>query len=367
MSAPAPDWGVYIHFPWCARVCPYCDFNVHRAGDLPHVAYADAVLAQWDQARPEFPEHAPATVFFGGGTPSLWDPEQVRRIIERLAPAHVGLEANPEDADDGRWAALCDAGVGRLSLGVQSFEQGVLRTLGRVHSVDEGLRAVDLAQQAGFAQVSLDLIFGVPGQKRWSETLQRAVGSGVGHVSAYSLTIERGTQFAALGVGTSGEGAELSMLREAVATLGAAGLRRYEVSNYAREGAQSRHNRLYWEGRPWLGLGAGAHSHLPTHGGARRWACVRRPSEYLARAADGGGDWVEELGPSEVLRERVIMGLRLVEGTPLPQGRFGGQVALLRGAGLLAPDDGDGRVRATGRGMEVLDAVISALDGALSG
>ena len=173
--------------------------------------------------------------------------------------------------------------------------------------------------------------------------------------------------FAALGVVTPGEDVELHMLREAVAVLGAAGLVRYEVSNYARPGHQSRHNRLYWEARPWLGLGAGAHSHLPTDRGARRWACVRRPSDFLARAAAGAVDWTEELGPTEVLRERLMMGLRLVEGTPLPEGPFVGEITRLREAGLLAPDGGDGRVRATVRGMEVLDAVICALDGALSG
>lgn len=367
MTDVASDWGVYLHFPWCARVCPYCDFNVYRAAEIPHAAYADAVLAQWRQARPLLPHIAPATLFIGGGTPSLWAPEQVNRVIEAIGPRWVSLEANPEDASVERWSELRDSGVGRLSLGVQSFEDDVLVALGRAHTGDQGQRALDCALDVGFEGVSLDLIFGVPGQRRWTDTLDRAVASGVGHVSAYALTIERGTRFAADGVTTAGEDPELEMIRQAVAVLEGAGLARYEVSNYARPGHQSRHNRLYWEGRPWLGLGAGAHSHVPGNPGSRRWATVRRPREYLAAAAQGAVDWSEELGPTDVLRERMMMGLRLVEGVVLPQPRFGGEIERLRGAAMLAPDDGDGRVRATPRGMEVLDAVIAALDGGLTG
>ena len=371
MTSSDPDgWGVYVHFPWCLRVCPYCDFNVYQARDAPRREYTAAVLTQWVAARHEFPDEAPRTVFLGGGSPSLLGAELVGRVLQGLGPApgaEVTLEANPEDADGGAWAALVDAGVNRLSLGVQSFEPAVLQKLGRAHAAELGARAVDIALAAGFERVSVDLIFGVPGQRDWEGTLHRAVALGVGHVSTYSLTVEAGTRFASDGVRAAGEDEALAMLRTSLEILGAAGFERYEVSNHARPGERSQHNGLYWAGRPWLGLGAGAHSHLPRGQRARRWAGLRRPADFMAAAEAGAVDWSEDLDADAVLRERLMMGLRRVGGVRVADPRLRGPLKRLREAGLVAPDAHDGFVRATAGGMEVLDLVVGALDGALTG
>lgn len=331
----ASSAAVYVHVPWCLQRCPYCDFATEAISParIPHEAYARAVVRELAlrEAAMGAPL-APISLFFGGGTPSLWHRDAlaavVRAVTDRGPVAEVTVECNPTSIDRDRASALRDRGVTRLSLGVQSLRDKHLRYLGRLHDADGALRAVREAVAAGGLRVSADVMFGMDAQRRDElvEDLETLVGAGVEHVSAYALTIESGTRFGELarkGRLPRLQDDDVADLYEAVeTTLAGHGLAHYEVSNYAREGCGSEHNLSYWRGAAYLGLGAGAVGCLPLRDGsfgAERWRNLHDVPAYLA-ALEGGqlppGE-TETLDADTRVREGLLLGMRTREGTNL--------------------------------------------------
>ena len=369
----APPLGVYIHWPYCARICPYCDFNVvrHRGGEQP-AALAGAILADLERQRILTGPRALRSIFFGGGTPSLMDPQQAgamidlcRRLWDAEPHLEVSLEANPTDAESDRFAAFADAGVNRLSLGLQSLNDEALKFLGRNHDAAQAIRAATRAR-AAFPRLSLDLIYARPGQTpaAWRDELTAALDLGPEHVSPYQLTIEEGTAFdRAVRRGRwappdPDTGAELFETTQVV--LEAAGFDAYEVSNHARgEAARSRHNLVYWQGHDYVGIGPGAHGRLTLPGVRTATKAPDRIGDYLA----GEGFEAETLTPVEAAEERLLMGLRIDAGVSreevaalaIPEERIAGLVE----AGLLADDPV--RLRASREGRLVLNRVTEML------
>jgi putative oxygen-independent coproporphyrinogen III oxidase len=374
-----PKLGVYIHWPYCARICPYCDFNVFkdRGGEEP-AALARAIVADLEaQAALTGPREL-ASIFLGGGTPSLMDPAwagemiaAARRLWTPSADLEVTLEANPTDAEAERFAGFADAGVNRLSLGLQSLDDAALSFLGRNHDAATAIRAAQAAAKA-FPRLSIDMIYARPGQtpQAWSQELRAAIDLGAEHVSPYQLTIEAGTAFDhAVRRGTftppdAEAGADLFDTTQRV--LEAGGFEAYEVSNHARgDAARSRHNLIYWQGHDYVGAGPGAHGRI-TEGGARQAThATARPADYIARVAETGFGFAarEALSAREAAQERLLSGLRITEGVVLgdvealeiPPDRIADLVAL----GLLADDPQ--RLRATPAGRLVLDRLTREL------
>ena len=379
-NEPAKRLGVYIHWPYCARICPYCDFNVfkdRKAGDEP-AALARAIVADLEaQAALTGPREL-ASIFLGGGTPSLMDPAwaaemiaAARRLWTPASDLEVTLEANPTDAEAARFAAFAEAGVNRLSLGLQSLDDAALSFLGRNHDGATAIRATRAAAQA-FPRLSIDLIYARPGQtpEAWADELRAAIGLGAEHVSPYQLTIEAGTAFdhaVRRGQFTPPDaetGAELFDTTQAV--LETAGFQAYEVSNHARgAAARSRHNLIYWQGQDYLGVGPGAHGRITLGGVREAIYAVRKPADYIARVAETGLGFAtrEALDPREVAQERLLSGLRITEGVPLAEVAAlaipPGKIADLTALGLLADDPW--RLRATAAGRLVLDRLTSEL------
>jgi oxygen-independent coproporphyrinogen-3 oxidase len=342
MTNPAParapvspsDVGLYVHFPYCEKKCPYCDFNSHVA---PHddVRYADAILAELDRRAPRY---LPAgrrfrTLYFGGGTPSLWDPAQVARVIAHVKAQHgladdaeITLEANPGTVHTALFERFVAGGVTRFSIGAQSFVDAELVQLGRIHAARASSAAVRLAKASG-ARVSLDLMYAQPDQARADvdRSLDAALALEPDHVSAYTLTVEPGTalgrRFEAGTFTPMDDDAQAELIEHVTARLEAAGHLRYEVSSYAAPGKEAVHNTLYWVGGPYLGLGAGAHSYLPSAGlaEAERRANVKSPGEYERRALDGDETpgFVESLARRDVVAERLMLGVRTRFGLDL--------------------------------------------------
>jgi oxygen-independent coproporphyrinogen-3 oxidase len=332
MEAPASagateGLALYIHWPFCVSKCPYCDFNSHVRASIDQGTWREALLADLAFEAGAWPRGPVASIFFGGGTPSLMDPATVAALVaaaERhwgLAPdVEITLEANPSSVEAARFADLAGAGVNRVSLGLQSLDDAALRFLGRAHDAAEGLAALATAQRH-FARVSFDLIYALPGQREaaWREELARALGLGTGHLSLYQLTVEPGTRFAALAA--RGEFAEADPDHAAAlydATQGlteAAGLPAYEISNHARPGEESRHNLAYWRYRPYLGVGPGAHGRR----GGLATARHKKPENFLSALRRNGSGLAEEtpLTPAEQASEALLMGLRLREGAAL--------------------------------------------------
>ncbi len=379
--------GLYVHFPYCLARCPYCDFAVAIRREVPGAAYADAVIRELELRRasePSLEGRALQSLFIGGGTPSLWAPAEVARVLARVregfgleAGAEVSLEGNPEVADAARFAAYVEAGINRLSLGVQSFHAPTLRALGRAHAPEDAERAVAAAQAAGAAVVSVDLIYGAPGQgvQEVREDARRAVALGVQHVSAYALTVERevlaaDTPFskrqARGALRAADEALSVEMAHALAEELEAAGLQRYEVSNFARPGRHSRHNALYWTGGEYLAAGVGATGLL----GTRRFSNERNAERYLQRVARGElpEAEVEVLTRAERFHERLAMGLRLRTGISLAAacGAHGVEAAprLEEAARLVAGGfatwEGE-RLRLTARGLDLHGEVVARL------
>jgi oxygen-independent coproporphyrinogen-3 oxidase len=370
------DIGLYVHWPYCARICPYCDFNVVRARGKPAgpVALARAIAADLEAQARRLGRRRLVSVFFGGGTPSLMDPDWAgdilsvaRRLFDAAPDLEVTLEANPTDAEAGRFAAFAAAGVNRLSLGVQSLDDAALAFLGRNHSAAEARRAAELAGRT-FPRVSIDLIYARPGQTpgEWRAELGEALALGAEHISAYQLTIEAGTAFdrAVRRSRWSPPDADLaaSLFETTQAVLEGAGLPAYEVSNHARSlAARSRHNLIYWRGGDYLGVGPGAHGRI-TDAGAR-WATLTpaRIADYVGRVATAGCGLAERtrLSPREAALERLLMGLRTDEGVALselaPLAFDAAVVDSLVGERLLTR--AAGRLIATRRGRTVLDRI----------
>lgn len=380
-DAPWDDLGVYVHWPYCARICPYCDFNVvrDRGRTDEQAALADAIVADLVAQRALTGERRLLSIFLGGGTPSLMDPAQVARVIDtakRLwSPAEdleISLEANPTDAEAGRFAALAEAGVQRLSLGVQALDDAALKALGRDHDADAARRAIAAATRA-FPRLSLDLIYARPGQTdaAWRAELAEAVALGPEHISPYQLTIEPGTAFdRAVGRGTlvvPDEDLAATLFETTQEVLEAAGFDAYEVSNHARgAAARSRHNLVYWRGVDYVGVGPGAHGRLGLADGRAATLARRAIKDYVAAVdATGVGFTRETLTAEEAAEERLVLGLRIDDGvafaemTPLGLSPDLPKVRDLVEAGLLADDPE--RLRATRAGRLVLDRLTGAL------
>lgn len=380
MTSP-PPLGVYVHWPYCARICPYCDFNVYRARRAEEpAALARAIVADLEAQAVLTGPRRLVSVFFGGGTPSLMPPALVERLLteaERLwgfAPGiEITLEANPSSVEAAKFAALAGSGINRVSLGLQALDDETLRFLGRLHDAAEGLAALEVAQKH-FGRVSFDLIYARPGQTPalWEAELTRALSFGTGHLSLYQLTIEPGTRFATL----VREGRFTPLDDDAAADLfevtrgmtEAAGLPAYEVSNHARPGEESRHNLTYWRYQDYCGIGPGAHGRRGNVATVRH----RKPENWLA-AIERQGDGLAEsraLSAPEQASEAMLMGLRLAEGVDLAAlaARFGlSEAALCDPAKLdfyarqgLAWRRG-GRVGVTPQGMPLLDALLGEL------
>ena len=379
--APASDLALYVHWPYCARICPYCDFNVVRdRGRLEEqTGLVEAILDDMAaQAALTGPRRL-ASIFFGGGTPSLMAPGAVAAVIDRArtlfpprGPIEITLEANPTDAEAARFAALSDAGVNRLSMGVQALDDAVLAFLGRNHSADEARRAVAVAARA-FPRLSIDLIHALPGQTvdDWRAELTGAIELGFEHVSPYQLTIEPTTAFGravARGAWTPPDEDRSAALYETTQTvLEAAGFDAYEVSNHARGvAARSAHNLHVWRGGDYLGLGPGAHGRLTLDGARTATVAHNGISAYVAGVATGT-PWSERESQSarDAAEEKILLGLRTVEGAALADlAALDRTVETAPLAGLVA--DGflavdAGRVRATRAGRPVLDGVLKVL------
>jgi len=375
----SPKLGVYVHWPYCARICPYCDFNVFkdRKGDEP-AALARAIVADLEaQAALTGPREL-VSIFFGGGTPSLMDPDwageivsAARRLWAAAPDLEVTLEANPTDAEAQRFSAFAAAGVNRLSLGLQSLDDAALRFLGRNHDAASAIRAAQAAARA-FPRLSIDLIYARPGQtpRAWADELRAAVDLGAEHVSPYQLTIEAGTAFdravrrGALTPPDAEAGAELFDVTQEV--LQAASFEAYEVSNHARgAAARSRHNLVYWTGEDYVGAGPGAHGRITADGARQATYAAPKPADYIARVAESGLGFAtrEALDPREAAQERLLSGLRITEGVAREEVAAlqiaAPTVADLIALGLLADDPH--RLRVTAAGRLVLDRLTREL------
>ncbi|MFM2147816.1 MAG: hypothetical protein RLZZ187_122 [Pseudomonadota bacterium] len=379
---------LYIHWPFCAAKCPYCDFNSHVRDRVDHAAFAAALRAELAReaarANGNGPRRPLASIFFGGGTPSLMQPataaaliEDAMRLFDARPDLEITLEANPTSVERAKLRDFRAAGVNRVSLGVQALDPAALDFLGRKHDVDDAIRALGFARET-FPRVSFDLIYARPGQPEaaWRTELRQALALAADHLSLYQLTVEPGTQFATLharGAFALPEGDEAARLYTATAEEAARfGLFPYEVSNYAQPGAESRHNLAYWRYGDYIGIGAGAHQRLTLGDDILAARRHRAPEEWLARVQRDGHAVTEEeaLSPRDRAREALLMGLRLTEGvdpariaarSTLP---FEATVDLrmmdtLAEEGLLAWRDG--RLAATPDGLLRLDAILPLL------
>jgi putative oxygen-independent coproporphyrinogen III oxidase len=374
-------FGVYVHWPFCVAKCPYCDFNSHVRERVDQNRWRNALLAELDHAAQEVPDRTVTSIFFGGGTPSLMQPDTAAAVIERIgqlwpvaADAEITLEANPSSVEAANFAALRQAGVNRLSLGIQSLREEPLRFLGRAHDLKEGLAAIDIARRH-FERYSFDLIYARPDQtmEDWRAELDQAIELAGDHLSLYQLTIERGTRFwtdHAKGKFTVPDEDQAASLYEATQErLAAAGLPAYEISNHARPGGESRHNLVYWRYEDYVGIGPGAHGRF-TRGSAKQ--ATRRssgPEAWLDQVeAQGHGTAESETIDADTMRrEALMMGLRLAEGVDLEALKKRGipvdldsrKLAPLIEGGLL--EMANGRLVATSTGRQVLNTLLLKL------
>ncbi len=384
-----PGFGIYIHWPFCRAKCPYCDFNSHVREGIDQARWRAALrreLAHYasETTQPDAEPRTVTSVFFGGGTPSLMEPETTAALIEDVkthwptdASLEITLEANPTSVEADRFAAYAAAGVNRVSLGVQALDDAALAFLGRQHDTAEALAAVDLARRH-FPRVSFDLIYARPGQtpEAWSAELRRALAEGCDHLSLYQLTIEENTVFHA-----RARRGELPLADPEVAaglfeatqeTLAAAGLPAYEISNHARPGEESRHNLTYWRAGDYLGIGPGAHGRLTLDGTKYASRQHRAPEIWLQTVEQAGHATRARtaVGPSERLEELLLMGLRLTQGIPraaffrecaaAPEELLDmGRVRALAAEGFLELDEAG--LRATAEGRQRLDSLLGYL------
>ena len=382
MSGRGSGFGVYVHWPFCAAKCPYCDFNSHvRHAGVDQERFAAAFIAEIATMRARTGPRQLDSIFLGGGTPSLMKPETVGAVLDAIAShwtlsetAEITLEANPTSVEADRFRGYRAAGVNRVSLGVQALNDADLRFLGRMHSVDEALRAIGLAREI-FPRLSFDLIYARPNQtlESWEVELGRAIDLAADHLSLYQLTIEEGTPFHALhaarkfAIPEPDHAADLYRLTQQLTA--ARGLPAYEISNHAVPGAESRHNLVYWRYGEYVGIGPGAHGRFVEAGRRIVTFTERMPETWLnlVEAQGHGITGGEVLTRSEEADEFLLMGLRLTEGIDLARyealsGRplSNARIAILQEEDLVAPV-GNSRLRATSAGMIVLDAVVADL------
>lgn len=373
-------FGLYVHWPFCASKCPYCDFNSHVAAAIDHLRWREAYLAEIDRIGALTPGRILRSVFFGGGTPSLMAPDTVGAVIERIRKTwpttnciEITLEANPGSVEAGRFAAFRDAGVNRISIGVQSLRDTDLQRLGRLHSAAETRAAFATARRL-FDRVSFDLIYARQDQTldAWRDELTEALEMAVDHLSLYQLTIEDGTAFGdrfAAGrlAGLPDETLAADMYDLTQDLCARAGMPAYEVSNHARPGAESQHNRIYWTAGDYGGIGPGAHGRLTLQGERRATEAVRAPLPWLSAVLAGtGAETSQPLGAADQALEYLLMGLRLTEGIslrrlasisgqPVPRGAI---TELTESGHLLLEGD---RLRTTAAGRLLLNAVLRRL------
>ena len=382
LTTASPEFAVYVHWPFCLSKCPYCDFNSHvRHGGYDEAHYVRAIQSEIAAAAQRAPGRTVSTIFFGGGTPSLMQPQTVGAILDSIGQhwavagnVEVSLEANPTSVEATRFRGYRTAGVNRVSLGVQALDDQSLKELGRLHSAQEALDAIAVARSI-FDRYSFDLIYARPRQtlEGWKTELKQAISEAAEHLSLYQLTIEPGTPFFGLHkagkliVPDDDHGRDLYDLTQQICN--DAGLPAYEVSNHARPGAECRHNLVYWRGHEYAGVGPGAHGRLNIEG--RRYATEteKKPEAWLDLVArNGHGLTVDEkLQPNEVADEFLLMGLRLAEG--IDPERFTSlsgrtldpdRVSFLQNGGAVETMD-NGRLRVTQSGFPLLDAVVADL------
>jgi putative oxygen-independent coproporphyrinogen III oxidase len=368
-----PPLALYVHIPWCVRKCPYCDFNSHqRDGELPEREYVDALVADLDQLLPSVWGRRLGSVFIGGGTPSLFSPEAIDRLLSEvrarlpLEPeAEVTLEANPGTVEAARFRGFRAAGVNRLSLGVQSLEDRMLAALGRIHTADEARRAVELALSE-FDNVNLDLMYGLPGQTlaQARADIGEAARLGTPHLSAYQLTIEPNTVFWSRRPRLPQHDVCADMELAVEQALGAAGFGHYETSAFARPGRRSRHNLNYWEFGDYLGIGAGAHGKVSFPDRVTRHARIKQPRDYLQAQGSTLAEQ-RQVRPSELPFEFMLNALRLIEGFPVGsfQARTGLPIASVEPVLALAEQKGLierdwQRIRPSERGRRFLNELV---------
>jgi oxygen-independent coproporphyrinogen-3 oxidase len=376
--------GVYVHFPFCSKRCPYCDFAVDTRKDIPHDEYADAVIAELRARTGWYAGAGPlVSIYFGGGTPGLWRPDALGRVIAAVRATFGGteqeitVEVNPGEVDEARLAALRAAGANRLSIGVQALDDRALTVLGRNHGAAAGPACVQAARAAGFDNLSVDLICGVPGQSAddWRRDVDAVIALGPEHVSAYALTIERGTAFGARDragrLPRPDDEAVAGELTHARAAFAAAGLEPYEISSYARAGRRSRHNQLYWALAPYLGLGASAASFRPLADGTGwRFSNPRATDVYLGQVQAAGASTarhVERRSAADLENEAIWLGLRTADGIDRAahRDRHGvdpvagreREVAAATASGWLSCDDA--RLRLTPAGVLFADEIAA--------
>ena len=378
------SFSLYVHIPWCQSKCPYCDFNSHAAASWPEADYTRALISELEHraGTQSYSGQSIRTIFFGGGTPSLFDSKSIGEIIDAANrvcglenDAEITLEANPGTVDLAKLTGMRAAGVNRISFGAQSFNDATLKFLGRIHSADETRAAAKMAYRAGFERLNLDLIFAVPGQTVADVLfdIEAVAALEPDHISAYNLTFEEGTAFYTdlkrgriKPLATDEQAAMYRTVREEIPRRGYA---MYEISNYAVPGHEARHNLTYWRRQTYLGIGAGAHSYASDGRGGRRWWNEKIPARYIAaideRArAEAGAETIDE---ATAQSEFVFLNLRLREGFALADlhERFGrnfecifGRVATpLLNDRLLTLDRG--RMKLTDRGVEMADSVFA--------
>lgn len=379
--------GVYVHIPYCLTKCPYCDFNSYGTnGNFPEDGYVSALEREIENFRGIIEGREVGTVFFGGGTPSLLKPRSVGAVMEKLSSiasispaAEITLEMNPRTADREKLASLRRLGVNRISVGVQSFSQRKLDFYGRFTTPDDCVRALTDVRDAGFCNYNLDLIYGSSQETReeFENDIRTALGFSPTHISAYCLTIEPGTEFATLRrkgkLSVPDDSVLVGYMRSAREILEAEGYGNYEVSNFARRGYECRHNLIYWNCHDYLGVGAGAHSHISRGGGegwGKRWSNVRNPELYIRRVG-GDGNAVSvsyDLSRTTALEDTFLMGLRLSDGVGIEdvKRRFGCEpdtsgLEYLESDGFILTDGG--RLRLTAKGRIFTDELVARVCG----
>lgn len=388
--------GVYIHIPFCMHKCPYCAFNSvggHRQSRETWNDYSLALLRELSfhlEKRPELADRALDTIYIGGGTPSLMPPVYIRRLIDGIMEGfpvssgrssgkrpEITIEINPGTITRDNLLSYMDTGINRLSIGIQSFQEKDLSALGRVHSVGQSLYCYEVARNAGFQNIGIDLIFGIPGQslKNWEKTIDKALSLYPEHLALYNLTIEEGTPFwrkyleGTLVLPSEDEQAEMYAL--GVERLKSDGYHHYEVSNFSRVGFECRHNNRYWHAMDYIGLGAGAHSYVSAPGWGVRWWNESDPQICLSQIKERGHSiaGIERLTHEEAIEEGIFLGLRKIRGIDLDWFRERFQISLdesrsdelnaLKAGGLL--DASDGWLRLTSRGLLVADTITTSL------
>jgi len=388
MSGSIRDVTLYVHFPYCLSRCTYCDFNTYVVDDIPNQSYTDAIVREGNQRSSDYGRCRLTSVYFGGGTPSLWGPTAIERIVgqarewfeQQSDELEITLECNPEEATVDALHTYAEAGVTRLSLGVQSLQDNILTTIGRRHDAQRAEEAVRAALSIGFQSVSADLMFGLPGQSlaTWENDLKAIANTGVPHMSLYHLTLESGTAMTRdvlnRRIHLPSEQHQDEMWDCIQPVCSEFGLHPYEISNLAKPGHESRHNVAYWLGTPYLGLGAGSHSFNPpcdwTIAGATavRSMGIKKPQSYIARVLEGDttAEWTESIDAMTHLRERMFTGLRYLPGISMkkiaaevaidPAVIFAEQLESLRTEGLLCLDND--QVRLTERGLRMANDVF---------